>query len=70
MITCTECKKQSPDGAVRCGTCGHPLSDPDARLDDMVEKAAVPNLASLFRKAKDSGAIKPVSGYGNAPSTN
>lgn len=67
MITCTECKHLSPDGAVRCPGCGHNLSDPDARLDDMVEKAAVPSLATLFRKAKDSGAIKPVSGYGNTP---
>lgn len=67
MITCSECKKASPDGAVRCGTCGHPfVSDPDARLDDMIEKAAVPSLATLFRKAKDSGAIKPATGYGAA----
>jgi hypothetical protein len=33
----------------------------------MIEKAAVPSLATLFRKAKDSGAIKPISGYGGTP---
>lgn len=53
-----------------CTICPAELSDPDARLDDMVEKAAVPSLATLFRKAKASGAIKPVSGYGNTPTTN
>lgn len=49
----------------RCTICPE-VSDPDARLDDMVEKAAVPSLATLFRKAKDQGAIKPATGYGAA----
>jgi len=52
----------------RCTICP-PVSDPDAKLDDMVEKAAVPSLATLFRKAKDSGAIKPLTGYGGQPAS-
>lgn len=43
------------------------LSDPDATLDSMVQKASVPTLATLFRRAKESGAIKPVSEYGGKP---
>jgi len=49
-----------------CTICPAELSDPDDRLDTMVQQASVPSLASLFRKAKQSGAIKPISGYGAA----
>ena len=50
-----------------CTICPEEVSDPDAKLDDMIQKAAVPSLSSLFRKAKTSGAIKPISGYGGTP---
>jgi hypothetical protein len=50
-----------------CTICVPEVSDPDAKLENMVEQASVPTLASLFRKAKADGAIKPVSGYGNQP---
>lgn len=65
MNHCTHCAEDT--SSLQCPKCGRDLSDPDARLDDMIEKAAVPSLATLFRKAKDSGAIKPISGYGGQP---
>lgn len=39
------------------------MEDTDA-LDDMVRRASVPNLASLFKRGKESGLIKPSSEYG------
>ena len=55
----------SVHNVARCTICITPeVSDPDATLDTMIQQASVPTLATLFRKAKDSGAIKPVTGYG------
>ena len=39
-------------------------------MDSMVQQASVPTLSTLFKRAKDSGAIKPVTGYGGANQTN
>lgn len=48
-----------------CTICIKPdMSEADATLDTMVQQASVPSLATLFRKAKESGAIQPVAGYG------
>lgn len=50
-----------------CPHCGHRfVSDPDATLETLVrEQGTVPTLATLFRKAKATGAIPvTVSGYG------
>jgi hypothetical protein len=33
-------------------------------LDRLVERGSVPNLASLFKKGKDAGLIKPGKEYG------
>ena len=33
-------------------------------LDQLVERASVPNLASLFQAGKEAGLIKPVTAYG------
>jgi hypothetical protein len=41
-----------------------PLSVPEGNLDVLVQQASVPNLASLFRKAKASGVITPMKAYG------
>ena len=43
---------------------GEKVSDPDARLDELVESASVPNLATLFKRGKDAGLLKPTTGYG------
>ena len=64
MNHCTHCAEDT--SSLQCPKCGRELSDPDDRLDTMVQQASVPSLASLFRKAKQSGAIKPISGYGAA----
>jgi hypothetical protein len=40
------------------------VSAPADTLDSLVQQASVPNLASLFRKAKQAGVINPVSVYG------
>ena len=67
-MRCTECRRTLPDGAAICPSCGHHVvSVPDDRLDLLVQSASVPNLASLFRKAKDSGAIKAFEGYPGGP---
>lgn len=44
---------------------GNVSEDVDS-LDQMVQAASVPNLADLFRKAKQTGAIGPVTVYGGA----
>ena len=46
-----------------CSVCG-PVSEVGDSLDSMVEQASVPNLATLFKRAKDAGVIGPVSVYG------
>lgn len=66
---CAGCGRELPDPRQSCQHCYPDVSDPDAKLDDMVEKAAIPSLATLFRKAKDQGAIKPVVAYGGPTST-
>ena len=67
---CSGCGYELPHRDVPCSRCTPQVSDPDDKLDSMIEQAAVPSLATLFRKAKQSGAIKPVTGYGATPSTN
>ena len=66
---CSGCGTELVDEKAQCQHCNHDVSDPDAKLDEMIEKAAVPNLASLFRKAKATGAIKPITGYGGTPAS-
>lgn len=39
------------------------LSDLDDSLDDMIEKASLPTLASLLRRGIQSGLIKPTHDY-------
>jgi len=57
-----------PDSTRICPGCGHHnVSVPDDRLDELVTAASRPNLATLFRKAKDSGAIKAFEGYPGGP---
>ena len=33
-------------------------------LDDLVQRASTPNLATLFKRGKEAGLIKPTTGYG------
>jgi hypothetical protein len=48
-----------------CPACGHRiLSVVDDRLDQMVQQASIPNLATLFKRAKDAGIIAPGKEYG------
>lgn len=39
------------------------MSDQDASLDQMVERASRPSLATLYQRGKDSGVIQPVQDY-------
>lgn len=48
--------KPDPQGAPIEGT-------EDGSLDQMVEAASVPSLATLIQRGKDQGLIKPVVGY-------
>lgn len=38
----------------------------DSQLDELVHRASVPNLATLFKKAKDAGIFKPGKEYGDS----
>ena len=40
------------------------VSVADDSMDTLIQQASVPNLATLFRKAKEAGVIGPVSVYG------
>lgn len=35
----------------------------ESSLDQLVEAASVPNLAALFKRGKEAGLLKPVTGY-------
>ena len=60
----------------RCPRCGgppassikDPVSVPEASLDDMIEHASRPTLASLLKRGIKSGLIKPTHDY-NSGST-
>lgn len=58
-----------PANTMVCPSCGHDntVSVSDDRLDQMVSQASIPDLATLFRKAKDSGAIGAFEGYPGGP---
>ena len=45
---------------------GGEVSDPDTKMDTLVEAASIPNLAALFQKGKDAGLIKPGVEYGGS----
>lgn len=49
-----------------CKTCteGGIVSDPDDTMDQMIQRASVPNLATLFQRGKDAGLLKPTTNYG------
>lgn len=49
-----------------CETCAPAMSEAADSLDTLVQAASVPNLADLFRKAKQTGVIGPVSVYGES----
>lgn len=40
------------------------MSVADESMDTLIQQASVPNLATLFRRAKEAGVIGPVSVYG------
>lgn len=48
------------------GTGTEEVSEDTDSLDQMVQAASVPNLAALFKRAKETGAIGAVSVYGTA----
>lgn len=49
------------DGGL-CSVCAE-VSAPDDRLDSLVQAASIPNLATLIKRGKDKGLIKPTVGY-------
>lgn len=63
MKTCTTCGLTHHHD--QCPRCHPPVSVGDDSLDAMVQAASTPNLASLFRRAKDAGVITgTLSNYG------
>lgn len=51
-------------GAEDTASGGEEVSVADGSLDQLVEAASVPNLATLFQRGKDAGLLKPTTGYG------
>lgn len=70
MISCDQCQFGYAEDKNKCPRCGAPHStgEPDT-MDQLIQQASVPNLASLFRKAKKAGVIGAVSVYGEGSTT-
>lgn len=53
-----------------CGACINNhcrcLVSSGETLDEMIEKASVPNLGALYKSAQKAGLIKPVPGYSSS----
>lgn len=63
MKRCAKCGGNYTE--VHCPRCVSPTkTEPSSNLDQLIQDASVPSLATLFRKAKEAGAIGPVSVYG------
>lgn len=62
-MRCPLCKTVLTDGV--CPTHGAVSVDADS-LDSLVQAASIPNLAALFKRAKDTGIITPAKEYGGA----
>ena len=68
---CDTCSREFTN--LRCPRCGGPpapktaaeppLSVPEDRLDNMIEQASRPTLASLLKRGIHSGLIKPTHDY-------
>jgi uncharacterized membrane protein YvbJ len=65
-MKCPNCGGISTDDKV-CTECGTSMSVVTDSLDELVEKASVPNLAALFGAAKKQGLIQAQQEYGHAP---
>lgn len=70
MIRCDQCSYGYAEGKSKCPRCGstNATAEPD-NMDQLIQQASVPNLASLFRKAKEAGVIGAVSVYGEGSTT-
>lgn len=67
-MRCTECGWVDPTNPPVCPKCGHHnVSVADDSLDQLVQAASAPNLATLFRRAKESGAIESFETYTGGP---
>lgn len=68
-VFCTECypRVDAPvfvdDDNVRHPIINTVVSDPSDTLDQLVQRASTPNLASLFKQGQAAGLIKPTEGY-------
>lgn len=63
MNTCPACKEEVDSIDAVCSHCGEILSVADDTMDEMIKAASIPNLGSLFQKAKDSGLIQAQAEY-------
>lgn len=67
-MKCSNCgEKIDLKSSVTCTHCGFDhtaeMSESEDRVEEMIEKASVPNLASLFKQGKARGLIKPTEEY-------
>lgn len=59
-VTCSNCGFDNSDGTQ---TEADKMSVAEDKMDAMVQAASVPNLAALFKNAKDKGLIQPAQEY-------
>lgn len=62
IAVCPECKRRVEPEDDQCPVCKASMSVPDA----MIEASSTPNLASLFKQAKQAGHIKAGFQYGSS----
>jgi hypothetical protein len=68
-MKCQNCKADlDPSMSVTCVECGHDNTEflsvgTDKVDDDMIARASIPNLASLYKAGKAQGNIKPQQDY-------
>lgn len=65
-MRCPDCGHLNPEEQATCLECGGKLSVSTDTMDDMIEEASVPDLATLYRRGKEKGLLKPQADYGQS----
>ena len=64
-MECPNCKHESDEDV--CPECGTTIvSDPNDKIEELVQAASIPDLADLFRQGKARGLIKATKEYGQS----
>lgn len=63
MSSTSECPDCAAVAPLYCPEHEPIVSDPDDRLDSLVQAASIPSLSALFKRAKDRGVLAPGQEY-------